>query len=96
MDPEIAITLTYAGQLASEAGVPEETAMVTTDTELVPLLESIGQGHGGKFQELLFDETGALRRALVVSVDGKQITEPGELSLTQACEVFIMTPMAGG
>jgi hypothetical protein len=59
-------------------------------------LRAAGDRHGGKFQHLLFDENDQLRRALVVSVDGTQTADPATLSLTQTCEIFLMTPIAGG
>ena len=96
MDAEIPITMTYAGQLAGLVGVSEETTPVKEGTALTSFLRDTAVRHGERFQERLFDDSGELRRALVISIDGKHALEPTELTLTKPCEIFIMTPIAGG
>jgi hypothetical protein len=96
METEIPITMAYAGQLAGVVGASEETAPVPLGTELTSFLRDTALRHGEKFQELLFDENEQLRRALVISIDGKHALDPKALSLTKPCEIFIMTPIAGG
>jgi len=88
--------MTYAGQLAGIVGVSEETIEVKAGTALSSFLRNTANRHGERFQELLFDDADALRRALVISIDGKHALEPDNLSLTEPCEIFIMTPIAGG
>ena len=95
--PPFEINLVYAGQLAGEAGVSEETVSLSEPTPLVEILRRVGGRHGGLFEKLLFDDEGqGLRRALVVSVDDTQIAEPQQLVLDADHEVFLMTPIAGG
>ena len=90
------ITLTYAGQLAAEAGVAEEVIQVSSETPLLEVLRAAAMRHGGTFAHLLFDDDSHLRRALVISVNAIQAAEPVNVSLTQDCEIFVMTPIAGG
>ena len=92
----ITLTLTYAGQLAGEAGVSEEKTSVSPGTSLVEVLRAVAARHGGKFKHLLFDEEDTLRRALIVSVDDSQVAAPGSLTLSHNHEIFLMTPIAGG
>ena len=88
--------MTYAGQLAGLVGVSEETVEVKEGTALTSFLRDTAIRHGERFRELLFDDADELRRALVISIDGKHALEPENLSLTTPCEIFIMTPIAGG
>jgi molybdopterin converting factor small subunit len=92
----LTLSLNYAGQLAGEAGLSEESIEVSQGAALVEVLRSVASRHGGRFQELLFDEENALRRALIVSVDDRQVADPCSLTLTENHEVFLMTPIAGG
>lgn len=92
----LSITITYAGQLAGEAGVSQETLTVPKGTGVVDLLRTAASRHGGKFKDLLFDDKDALRRALVVSLDDAQLADPASAALTRDHEVFLMTPIAGG
>ena len=96
MESEIPITMTYAGQLAGIVGVSEETKPVPQGTALTSFLRDTANRHGGRFQQLLFDENKQLRRALVISINGEHALDPEALSLTRPCEIFIMTPIAGG
>lgn len=93
---ELTITVNYAGQLAGEAGASDESVEVAPNTLVSDLLRLVALRHGGKFQQLLFDENDALRRALIVSVDDDQVMEPEKLALTRDHDVFLMTPIAGG
>ncbi len=95
-DQQLTITLIYAGQLAGEAGTPEEEVEAVVGTPLTDLLRGTATRHGGKFEHLLFDEEAALRRALVVSVDDSQVMNPSSFTLEKNHDVFLMTPIAGG
>lgn len=96
MHREITITFVYAGQLANAANRSEEPARAKAGTPLVDLLREAARKHGSAYEELLFDETGNLRRALIVSFDGVQVAEPESCRLERDHEVFVMTPIAGG
>ena len=93
---ELSVTLIYAGQLAAQAGVSEETIHMAANTGLVDVLRNAAEQHGGLFQEMLFDESDQLRRALVISVDNVQVPSPNSHAIEKDCEVFVMTPIAGG
>ena len=92
----IEVTIAYAGQLAGEAGTGEEVCSIPVGSALADVLNECASNHGGRFRQLLFDESGKLRRALVISVNEKQVTDPSDLILSAECEVFVMTPIAGG
>ena len=96
MPESISITLSYAGQLAAEARVSEERLEIPEGTLVSQILRRVADAHGGKFHEMLFDEHTQLRRALVISIDGTQLPDPAQHPCEKPCELFIMTPIAGG
>ncbi len=95
-DDKLLLTLNYAGQLGAEAGIYLETFRTETGTLLIDVLREAASRHSVKFQQLLFDEEGALRRTLIVAMDDLQVSEPGTQVLNGNHDIFLMTPIAGG
>jgi molybdopterin converting factor small subunit len=92
------IQFCYTGQLASAAGVVEETIELPDKaTVLVALTERI-DAHGGKFAELLADDSGAPRSTLLVALNDEQVASDAYDStpLADGNSLMLMTPIAGG
>lgn len=92
------VTFSYTGQLASAAGVTDETLDLPGDElGLRPALDVLGERHGDGWSELVFDDGGRIRATLLVVIDGVQAGGEKEgLSLEGAGNVMLMTPIAGG
>ena len=92
------IEFCYTGQLASAAGAVEESVELADGaTVLVALKERI-DAHGGKFAELLADDSGAPRSTLLVALNDEQVAGDAYDStvLAEGNSLMLMTPIAGG
>ncbi len=87
----------YTGQLASVAGVSEETIELPACESLLSVVGRLAESHGEKFSELVFDEDGRIRSTLLVVLDGEQTSgDKNSLELAGVKVLMLMTPIAGG
>ena len=93
----MSLQIIYTGQLASIAGVSEESVEVPEGGTLGDVVKGAVERLGKKFGVLLCDESGALRPTILVAVDGSQATGDREaMPLDGVREVMFMAPVAGG
>ncbi len=91
------IAFSYTGQLANLAGVSEELVLTEAGNNLATAVREIAARHGSAFSDLILDESGKLRRTLLVIIDGEQLAGDRELFvLDGAKNIVLMTPIAGG
>ncbi|NOX98636.1 MAG: MoaD/ThiS family protein [Verrucomicrobia bacterium] len=91
------LTVDYTGQLASVAGVSEDSVELSGGETLGSVLKNLAESHGEKFSELVFDDEGRIRSTLLAALDGEQATgDKDNLELSGVRELMLMTPIAGG
>lgn len=91
------ITFAYTGQLAGAAGSAEEMIELEHGTSLAGALTKLIDSHGGKFAELLVDDSGALRSTLLVALNDEQVRgNYADVVLNDGANLMLMTPIAGG
>jgi len=91
------VTFAYTGQLAGAAGVAEEEIALEDGITLAAALAQLTAKYGGKFAELLVDESGAPRSTLLVAMNDEQVCgEYSEILLSDGANLMLMTPIAGG
>ena len=75
----------------------ETDEVVPCGTVLAALTERIGV-HGGKFAELLADESGVPRSTLLVALNDEQVASDAyeSTTLSDGANLMLMTPIAGG
>ena len=96
MPATIQIQLIFSAQLAHEADTSREIVQVPSGTRLLELLVDHANRQSARFGELLFSDGTALRRNIVIAVNGTQVPDPASFVLTDNGEVLVMTPIAGG
>ena len=92
------IEFCYTGQLSAAAGAVEESIELADGASVsVALLDRI-ETHGGKFAELLADDSGAPRSTLLVALNDEQVASDAYDStlLADGHSLMLMTPIAGG
>ena len=91
------LTIDYTGQLASVAGVSEESIELNGGETLNSILKSLAENHGEKFSELVFNDEGKIRSTLLAALDGEQAAgNKDNLDLSEVEVLMLMTPIAGG
>jgi len=91
------LTVDYTGQLASVTGVSEEEVELSGGETLGSILKGLAESHGGKFNELVFDDEGRIRSTLLAALDGEQaVGDKDNLDLSGVKVLMLMTPIAGG
>ncbi len=91
------VTFAYTGQLAGAAGVAEEVVALDEGSSLAVALAQLTAKHGGKFAELLVDDSGAPRSTLLVAMNDEQVCDAyAEVVLSDGANLMLMTPIAGG
>lgn len=92
------IHFSYTGQLAASAGVAEETVELADGATVLSALRDRMARHGGKFAELLSDDSGQPRSTLLVALNDEQVAGETYAStvLTDGNNLMLMTPIAGG
>lgn len=87
----------YTGQLASVAGVSEESVELGEGETLGSVVKRLAGIHGEKFAELVFGGEGRIRSTLLVVLDGEQaVGDKESLDLSGVRVLMLMTPIAGG
>ena len=92
------IQFSYTGQLASAAGAVEETVELADDASVLVALRNRIEKHGGKFAELLADDSGEPRSTLLVALNDEQVAGDAyeSTALAEGNSLMLMTPIAGG
>ena len=92
------VTFQYTGQLANVVGASEETVELGDDARLKPAIDQLAQRHGEGYTKLVLDENGDVRPSLLVVLDGEQADaeNKGQIDISKAKTVMLMTPIAGG
>lgn len=92
------IQFCYTGQLSSAAGAVEESIELTDGASVLAALRDRIEQHGGKFAELVADESGAPRSTLLVALNDEQVAGDAYDStvLAEGNSLMLMTPIAGG
>ena len=91
------ITLSYTGQLANLAGVSEQVLSLDSGSDVGAMVREVVGQHSSDFGEMILDETGKLRRTLLVIADGEQLEGDREsFRLDGVRNITLMTPIAGG
>lgn len=93
----IKVTFAYTGQLAGAAGIAEEVIELDVGTSLAAALAKLTAKYGGKFADLLVDDSGRPRSTLLVALNDEQVRENyAEVILSDGANLMLMTPIAGG
>jgi molybdopterin converting factor small subunit len=90
------ITLEYVAQIKKAAGKASETLTVDKEAALGQVLKSAAQRLGREFAELLFDEAGAFRASLLITVNDEQVDANPALPLNDRDRITLLSPMSGG
>jgi len=91
------VTFSYTGQLANLSGISEESVSLDSGSTLGAVVQNIADRHGRSFSDLILDEAGNFRRALLVIADGEQLDgERERFCLEGVNNIVLMTPIAGG
>lgn len=88
----------YTGQLSAAAGAVEENVELADGASVLVALRDRIEAHGGKFAELLADDSGAPRSTLLVALNDEQVagTAYDSTLLADGNSLMLMTPIAGG
>lgn len=90
------VNVSYFGQLRDLAGQDAEVCEPDASSDLRTLLTDLADRHGGPFRNAMLDETGGLRRSLLLSVNGAAVVKTALPPLNDGDEITLMSPIAGG
>ncbi len=78
----IKVTVQFAGQIANDMGASSKVLEVEKGAKLKAILEEVDKRTGGRYNFL-------------VSVDNQQVTDYN-ISVDEASDILLITPMSGG
>ena len=90
------ITVTFFGQARQLAGVDRRVVDVDDDATVTDVVTAATQDRPQAVRKLLFAEDGALRRSILVPVNGTVVDTTAKGALQDNDEVAIYTALAGG
>ena len=92
------IQFCYTGQLSAAAGAVEESVELADGVSVSGALRDRIEAHGGKFAELLVDDSGTPRSTLLVALNDEQVAGDAydSTALSDGANLMLITPIAGG
>jgi molybdopterin converting factor small subunit len=90
----VKISFRYLAQARQEAGVDTESVEMADGASLQAAVDAAAARHTAKFRSLVLDDSGTLRRSLLVMVNGAPAR--ANAALTADDEITILPPIAGG
>jgi molybdopterin converting factor small subunit len=94
--PTIEVVVHYWAQVRRAAGRASETVEVPASFHVAQLLVHLAQRHGESFRDLVFDDSGQLRRSNLILLGDRAVGEPELQRLYEGATVAIVSPIAGG
>jgi molybdopterin converting factor small subunit len=92
--PTMLVHLQYLAQMKRAAGCAGESVELPADCTLAGLFTQIANNHPPAFPPMLLDESGRIRRSLLVFVNDAHAD--AQLPLRDGDTVTFLAPMAGG
>ncbi len=90
------IEIKYFAQIKKEVGKPSDEIELEPGTTLQKCIAEIGQKNTIGFKNILFEESGAYRDAVVLVVNGAQVRYDENPKMNDGDELLLMSPIAGG
>ena len=90
------VKIKYTAQLKKAVGVGEETIEVSEGTLIKDLLNTVFQQKKEVFVNIVFNAEGVFLDAVLIILNGQQISFDYPEFLMDRDEVLIMSPIAGG
>ena len=90
------IEIKYFAQIKKEAGKPSDEIELEPGATLQKCIDEIGKKNAIGFKNILFEESGAYRDAVVLVVNGVQVRYDENLKMNDGDELLLMSPIAGG
>ncbi len=90
------IRVKYTAQLKKAVGKREESIELTDGALVADLLTELFQQNKQAFSNIVFNADGVFLNAVLIILNGQQISFESTESLNENDEVTIMSPIAGG
>jgi MoaD family protein len=90
------VKVKYTAQLKKAVGKGEEQVELEENSRVKDLLNVLFQQRKEAFENMVFSSEGTFLDAVLLIVNGQQITYKSSDFLTDGDEVLIMSPIAGG
>lgn len=90
------VTVVYTTQIKATLGMAEAVVEVSAGTSAVDLLKQLAEQHGVTFGELVFAAGGQLLPSLLLCIGDKQLTAPGQHTLSDGEVLTILSAISGG
>ena len=86
----------YTTQLKDALGRGSDCVTLEQPHTLGGLLRQLSNMHGDVFQEFIWEQTGSLRKSLIVCLGNEAVESDLEMPLHDQCEVSLISPVSGG
>ena len=90
------ITVNYFGQLKQIAEKDADSGDYPEEMGLGDVLADLASRYDGKFKNIVLNDAGALRPALLVSVNDKAVDKGAPPVLHDGDQINLLPPIAGG
>ena len=90
------VKIKYTAQLKLAVGLSEEIAEIKNGTSIKDLLKILFQHRREAFVNIVFNAEGKFLNAVLIILNGQQISYDHRGVLKEHDEIIIMSPIAGG
>ncbi len=90
------ITLKYMGQLRHLADKDSDQIECSQGASLTDLMTAASKKYDQRFVDIVLDATGAIRRSLIIIIDGVSADKDAPPNLSDGDTITLLTAIAGG